>query len=102
MKGQVLFKANKLDIITKIAKIGWGHLKIFFLRTTNPDKFRFTQKLPNIVEIQVCTNQCPHGLCWATMWKTIFTYVYIEKKNIFSITSKPISIKSGTNRPQVN
>jgi hypothetical protein len=32
--------------------------------------------------------------------KTIFTYVYIEKK-IFSRTSRPISIKLGTNHPLV-
>jgi hypothetical protein len=35
----------------------------------------------------------------ATTGKTIFTYVYIEK--IFSRTSRPISIKLGTNHPYV-
>jgi hypothetical protein len=33
--------------------------------------------------------------------KTIFAYVYIEKKNFFPRTSKPISIKLGTNHPWV-
>jgi hypothetical protein len=41
IKGQVFFKGEI------IAKIGWGHLKIF-PRTTNPEKLRFTQKLPDI------------------------------------------------------
>jgi hypothetical protein len=34
------------------------------------------------------------------MGKTIFTYVYIEKK-IFSRTSTPISIKLGAKHPSV-
>jgi hypothetical protein len=33
----------------------------------------------------------------ATVGKTIFTYVYIEKKILSSRTSRPISIKLGTN-----
>jgi hypothetical protein len=41
----------------------------------------------------------PWGWVGATIGKTIFTYVYIEK--IFSRTSRPISIKLGTNHPWV-
>jgi hypothetical protein len=37
----------------------------------------------------------------ATIWKTIFTYIYIEKKIFFSRTSRPISIKLDTNHPWV-
>jgi hypothetical protein len=37
----------------------------------------------------------------ATIRKTIFTCVYIEKKILFSRTSEPISIKLGTNYPWV-
>jgi hypothetical protein len=34
----------------KNVKLGWGHLKIFFLRTTGPEKLRFTGKFPNIMQ----------------------------------------------------
>ena len=37
------------------ATIGWCHLKIFFSRTTGPEKLRFIWKLPHIVEIQIMT-----------------------------------------------
>jgi hypothetical protein len=30
-----------------------GHLKMFFSRTTGPEKFRFTQKLSDIMQIQI-------------------------------------------------
>jgi hypothetical protein len=36
-----------------IAKIGWCHLKYFFSRTSLPEKLRFTQKLPDIVQIEI-------------------------------------------------
>jgi hypothetical protein len=36
MKGQVLFRG---EIITKM---GWGHLKIFFSRTNEPEELIFT------------------------------------------------------------
>ena len=42
----------------------------------------------------------PGGRDGATIGKTIFTYVYIEKK-IFSRTSRPISIKLGISHPWV-
>jgi hypothetical protein len=93
IKGQVLFKG---EIITKMQKIGWGHLKIFFSRSTMPEKLRFTLKLPEILQTQVCTNHGPWGLNGARMEKTIFTRVYIGK-NLFSRTSRPISIKLNIN-----
>jgi hypothetical protein len=71
MKGLVLFK---WVIIRKNVKIGWGYLKIFFSRTTKPEKLRFTQKLPN--------NHCRRGSGGTTMGKTIFTCVYIGKKTV--------------------
>jgi hypothetical protein len=39
IKVQVLFKG---EIDFKNVKIGWGHLKIFFSRTTGPEKLTFT------------------------------------------------------------
>jgi hypothetical protein len=40
MKGQVLFK---MDVIAKMQKIGWDHLKKkLSSRTTRPEKLRFT------------------------------------------------------------
>jgi hypothetical protein len=43
----------------------------------------------------------PGGSGGATIGKTIFLCVYIEKKIIFSRTSRPISIKLGINHPWV-
>jgi hypothetical protein len=34
IKGQVFFKR---EIIITMKKMGWGHLEIFFLRTTEPE-----------------------------------------------------------------
>jgi hypothetical protein len=39
IKGHVLFKG---EIIKKNAKMGWGHLKILFSRTTEPEELIFT------------------------------------------------------------
>jgi hypothetical protein len=54
-------------------------LKIFFSRTTGPGKFKFTWKLADIVQIQVCSNHGPRGSGGATIGETIFTCVYIGK-----------------------
>jgi hypothetical protein len=57
-------------------------LKIFFSRTTGPEKLKFTGKLSNILEIQnqVCKNYGPRGSDGATYmclyWKNIF-YILI-------------------------
>jgi hypothetical protein len=77
-----------------------GYFKVFS-RTTKPEKLRFTQKLPEILQIQDCTNHGPLGLGGATMGKTVFTFVYFFKKNLFSRTRRPNSIKLDTTHPQV-
>ena len=59
------------------AKIGWCHLKIFFSRTTGPGKLRFIWKLPDIEEIQVCSNHDLWGYDGATIGDQSFTYYYI-------------------------
>jgi hypothetical protein len=61
--------------------VGWG------LNRLN-DYLRFYVPLKNF------------SLIWRRIWKTIFTYVYIERKN-FSRTSRPISIKLGMNHSWV-
>jgi hypothetical protein len=78
-----------------------GHLKIFFSRTTKLEKLRFTQRLPDIVEIQVYTNYGPRGSGGATIGKMIFTCVYIGKKSLKVLfrTNRPISIKLDTTHP---
>jgi hypothetical protein len=43
----------------KSAKIGWGHLKIFFSRITGPEKLIYTRKLPDVVQIGNCENLWP-------------------------------------------
>jgi hypothetical protein len=51
--------------------MGWDHLKIFLLRTTEPEELIFTWKLSDIMYIQVCTNHSPQGSGGATIEKTI-------------------------------
>jgi hypothetical protein len=51
--------------------------------------------------IQNSSHHGPWGSDGATIGKTIFTYVYIETKFVFSRTSMPISIKLSTNHPWV-
>ena len=63
----------------KNAKIGWCHLKIFFSRTTGPGKLKFIWKLPDIMEIQVCSNHDPRVSDGATVGDQSFTYDYIGK-----------------------
>jgi hypothetical protein len=51
--GWMIFKWRaKGEIITK-CKMGWGHLKILFLRTMKPEKLNFTWKLSHIEQRQV-------------------------------------------------
>jgi hypothetical protein len=59
--------------------MGWGHLKIFFSRTTEPEWVIFTWKLSDIMQIQNCSHHGPWGSGGATIGKTIFMYAYIEK-----------------------
>ena len=49
------------------------------LRTTEPEKFKFTWKLSDMAQIQVCSNYDLRGLGGATLGETIFTCVYIGK-----------------------
>jgi hypothetical protein len=53
------------------------------------------------MQIEVCPTHGPQGLGEATIGKIIYTSVCIEKKIFFSRTSRPISIKLGTNHPLV-
>jgi hypothetical protein len=38
--------------------------KIFISRAFDPEKFKFTRKLPDIVQIQVYSNHGPQGIGW--------------------------------------
>jgi hypothetical protein len=90
-KGPVPFQ--RWDI-HKNAKIGWGHLKNIFPRTTKPKtkKLRSIQKLPDIVQIQACKNYGPRG---SDNGKNHFyMWLYWKKSlKIFFRTSRPISTK---------
>jgi hypothetical protein len=59
---------------------------------TEPEWVIYTWKLSDIMYIQNCSNYGSQGLGGATIGKTIFTRVYIEKKISSSRTSRPISI----------
>jgi hypothetical protein len=72
-----------------------GSFKIF-LQTTKPEKPRFTQKLLEIVQIKFVQIMVPRV---GPQWGKPFLHVFILEKNLFSRTSKPISIKLGTNHP---
>jgi hypothetical protein len=41
----------------KYIKMGWGHLKIFFSRTTGPIFIRLRTDHPYVKRIQVCSNE---------------------------------------------
>jgi hypothetical protein len=77
--------------------MGWGHLKIFFSWTTELEKVIFTWKLSDIIQISL--NQGPQESGGGHDRKTIITCVYVEKQ--ISRTSRPVSIKHGTNHPWV-
>jgi hypothetical protein len=53
--------------------------KIFKNENNEPKMFKLTWKLPDIVQIQVCSNHGPQGSIGATIGETIFTCVYIGK-----------------------
>jgi hypothetical protein len=61
--------------------MGWGHLKIFS-GTTKPAKLKFTQKLSDIVKIQVYINQLVPGGQVRPQWGKPF-YVCLYCKKIF-------------------
>jgi hypothetical protein len=63
-----------------------GSFKNLFSRSR---KLKFTQKLPDIVRIQFCTNHGPRGSDEATLGKTILHVSILEK--IFKKSSSPES-----------
>ena len=79
----------------KNAKIGWDHLKIFFSRTTKPGKFKFTWKLADIVQIQVCSNHGPRGSGGATIGETNFTRVYVQENVLKNYLTRYVQINMG-------
>jgi hypothetical protein len=56
--------------------MGWGGQKNFSSRTTEPEYLRFIWKLPDIVQIQACTNYGPRALERTTIGEAISTCVY--------------------------
>jgi hypothetical protein len=84
----------------KNVKMGWGHLKIFFSRTTEPILTRLSTKHPWVKGIQVCSKErdspSPRGDNSERVkmhWKFL--------KIFFYITSWPKSFKLGRNYPWV-
>jgi hypothetical protein len=59
----------KGKVVKKNTKIGLGHRKIFFSRTPETEILRFTLKLLDIVQIQVCANHDSRGSNGATVEK---------------------------------
>jgi hypothetical protein len=51
IKDQILFKGER------ITKMGWGHLKIVFSRTTGPILTRLDTDHPRVEGIQVCSSE---------------------------------------------
>jgi hypothetical protein len=85
----------------KNIKMGWGHLKIFFSRTTGPILTIVGTNHPCWEEIQVCSNE---GDCPSRRGDNSETKKYTEilKKKIFYRTCVPNSIKLSTNYSWVN
>jgi hypothetical protein len=71
-----------MDIIRKMQKIKRGHLNISFSPTTRQEKHIFIQKLPDIAQIQDCTNHCPRGLSGAKTGKTILHFDIGKNKSL--------------------
>jgi hypothetical protein len=96
IKGQVLFKGE----IIKNVKIVWGHLKIFFSRTTGPILTRLDTNHSWVKGIQVCSkegdNPSPRG---DNSERVKYTEFFL--KIFFFRTNKPNSIKLGINYPWV-
>jgi hypothetical protein len=76
--------------------MGWGHLKIFFPQTTEPEELIFTWKLSDIVQISACTNYGPWRSRLGTQKGELFLHLYIGK-NLLKWNIRSISIKRGTN-----
>jgi hypothetical protein len=56
----------------KNVKMGWGHLKIFFLRTMKPEKQNFTRKLSYIYEGKLVKIMTSEGRMGHMEMKCIF------------------------------
>ena len=82
----------------KNVKMGWGHLKIFFSRTTGPILNRLGTNHPWVEGIQVCSNEgyspSPRG---DNSERVKMHRQFL--KIFFSRTSRPNSVKLGTNYP---
>jgi hypothetical protein len=80
--------------------MGWGHLKIFFSRTTGPILTRLRTNHPWWEGIQVCTHEgdCPSPRGDNSKRVKIHRNFL---KIFFSRTSRPTSIKLGRNYPRV-
>ena len=83
----------------KNAKMGWGHLKIFFSRTTGPILTRLGTNHPWVEGIEVCSyegdNPSPRG---DNSKRVKIHWIFFLRIFIFR-TSRPNSIKLGTNYP---
>jgi hypothetical protein len=55
---------------------------MIFSRTTKPEKLIFTQKLSDMVQIQICTNHGPRGSGGGHNGETRFYTCLYWKKNI--------------------
>jgi hypothetical protein len=55
------------------------YIKIFFSRTTEPEKLKFISQLFNIVQKQVCKSHGLQGSGGVAIGETVFTYVYMGK-----------------------
>jgi hypothetical protein len=75
--------------------MGWGHLKIFFSRTTWPILTRVGTNCPLGKGIQVCSNKGGSSSPRGYNRKRVKTHGKFLK--FFSRTSWPNSIKLGTN-----
>ena len=81
----------------KNVKMGWGHLKIFFSRTTGPILTRLGTNHPLVKGIQVCSNEEERPSPRGDNSKRVKIHQHFFK--IFSRTSWPNSIKLNTNYP---
>jgi hypothetical protein len=83
----------------KNVKMGWGHLKIFFSRTTGPILTRLGTNYSWAKRIQICSNKGNSPFPRGDNSERVKIHTQILK--IFSRTSRPKSIKLGTNYPLV-
>jgi hypothetical protein len=85
----------------KNVKMGWGHWKIFFSRTTGLILTRLGTNHSWGEGFQVCSNEgdCPSPR--GDNSERVIIHWKLKKKKFFSRTSKPNSIKLGTNNPWV-